>query len=96
MLSMGLVVSLGLLVILAKLDWKKKIWVISHPLTMDIGVFILLTLIHWGTFSGVMVATVGALFTSLTLSLMKWLYGHIENNRYFPGVFNILDKIKDP
>lgn len=95
MLSMGFVVALGLLVVLAKLDWRKKMWVISHPLTMDIAVFIAFTLIHWGTFSGVMVAAVGALFTSITLSCAKWAVGHVKDNRYYPGVFNVIHKLTE-
>ena len=95
MLEMGIVVSLGLLVVLAKLPWRQKMWCISNPLTMDIAIFIVLTLIHWGTFSGVMVATVGALFTSIVLSIARWLYGHVENNKYFPGVFNVIERIRE-
>lgn len=94
MLEMGLVVSLGLLVVLAKLPWRHKMWVISHPVTIDVIVFIVLTYLHWGTFSGVMVATVGALFTSIVLSLARWLYGHVESNKYFPGIFNVLEKLR--
>lgn len=94
MFSMGLVVALGLLVVMAKLDWRRRMWMLSHPLTMDISVFIFLTLIHWGTFSGVMVATVGALFTSIVMSGGRWLFGHVTNNRYYPGVFNVVDKLK--
>ena len=94
MFSFGLVVALGLLVILAKLDWKKRIWMFSHPLTMDLSCFVVLTLLHWGTFSGVMVATVGALFTSITMSVGKWLFGYIVGRRYFPGRFNVVDKLR--
>lgn len=94
MLSMGLVVALGLLVVMAKLPWKQRMWMISHPVTMDVSVFILLTMVHWGTFSGVMVATVGALFTSLVLSGARWLYGHVEKGRYYPGKFNVIDKLR--
>ena len=95
MLSMGIVVALGLLVVLAKLDGRRKMWVISHPLTMDIGVFIVFTFLHWGTFSGVMVAAVGALFTSITLSCAKWAVGYAKDNRYYPGVFNVINKLKE-
>lgn len=96
MLSTGLVVALGLLVVMAKLDWRKRMWMLSHPLTMDVSVFIFLTVIHWGTFSGVMAATVGALFTSITMSAGKWLFGSVKDNRYTPGMFNVLDKLKEP
>lgn len=95
MLEMGFVVSLGLLVVLAKLPWRHKMWVISHPVTIDVIVFIVLTYLHWGTFSGVMVATVGALFTSIVLSIARWLYGHVDGTKYFPGVFNVVEKLRD-
>lgn len=95
MLEMGIVVSLGLLVVLAKLPWRHKMWCISHPIFMDVTVFIFLTAIHWGSFSGVMVAAVGALFTSLVLSGARWLYGHIENGRYYPGIFNVIERIRE-
>lgn len=95
MLEMGFVVSLGLLVVLAKLPWRHKMWCISHPVFMDSIVFVMLTTVHWGTFSGVMVATVGALFTSIVLSIARWLYGHVDGTKYFPGVFNVGEKLRD-
>lgn len=91
---MGLLVALGLLVSLAKLPWRHKLWMTGHPLLMDAIVFVFLIAIHWGTFSGVMVATIGALFCSLTLSAARWLIGHISNGKYFPGKFDVLHKIK--
>lgn len=93
MLELGILVALGLLVTLAKLPWKAKMWVISHPLTIDAMVFIALTAVHWGTFSGVMVATIGAFFCSVVLSIARWLCGHVDNNRYFPGKFNMINKL---
>lgn len=94
MLEMGIVVSLGLLVVLAKLSWRMKMWVISHPVFMDVAVFIFLTAVHWGTFSGVMIATVGALFTSIVLSAARWAVGHVVDNTYYPGVWNVVDKLR--
>jgi hypothetical protein len=93
MLEMGFVVALGLLVSMAKLSWRKKLWMTSHTLFMDAVVFSFLTIIHWGSFSGVMIATVGALFCSVTLSLCGWLFGRIESNRYYRGVFDVSEKL---
>lgn len=93
MIEMGLIVGLGLLVTLVKLPWRGKMWVISHPLLMDAIVFVFLTAIHWGTFSGVMVATIGALFCSITLGVAKWLVGHVRGNTYYPGVFNVVRRL---
>lgn len=93
MLEMGLIVGIGLLVSLAKMNWHWRMRVLSSPLTIDLLVFIVLTLIHWGTFSGVMVATIGALFCSLTLSAARKLFGYIESGAYKPGMFDVSDKL---
>jgi hypothetical protein len=93
MLEMGLLVALGLLVTLAKLPWRWKLWMTSRPLLLDAIVFTFLIAIHWGTFSGVMVATIGALFCSLTLSLARKCIGFVEGERYVPGWFNVQGKL---
>lgn len=93
MIEMGLVVAFGLLVSLAKLPWRQKVWMTSHPLFMDIAVFVLLSVLHWGTFSGMMVATVGALFCSVTLSLARIVIGHVDRGEYHPGWMNIGDRL---
>ena len=95
MIEMGVVVGLGLLVTLVKMTWKWRMAMLSNPLLVDMMIFIGLLLIHWGTFSGVMVATVGAMTCSLTLSGARALYGHIEAGRYYPGYFDISSKLKD-
>ena len=42
-------------------------------------------MIHWGTFSGVMAATVAGLLTSLATSGLKRLVGYIDGDKYWPG-----------
>ena len=93
MLELGVLVAAGLIVTFAKLPWKWRLWMLSHPVFMDILIFAALTLVHWGTFSGVMVATIGSLFCSITLSCGRWLIGCIEKNIYYPGVFNVINKL---
>lgn len=93
MLEMGVVVGLGLLVILVKMSWRWKMWVLSHPLFVDCLVFSILVVLHWGTFSGVMVATVGALFCSIVLSVTTWLVGRYVNGKYKAGHFDVGAKL---
>jgi hypothetical protein len=88
MLEMGLIVAIGLTVTFIKLSWRNRLRMLSHPVAMDIGVFALLCFLHWGTFSGVMVATVGALFCSVFLSIGRWAFGYIEGGKHVPGRFN--------
>lgn len=94
MITNGFLVALGLLVILAKLPWRSKLWCTSHPLLIDLMVFVLLTLLHWGTFSGVMVATIAAFFCSVVLSLARRTIGHVKDGLYFRGFFDVIDKLQ--
>ena len=93
MFEAGIVVGLALLVTLAKMPWPWKLRVLSHPLMVDVFVFIGLLMIHWGTFSGVMVATIGAFVVSLILSAGRWLFGYIENGKYVEGKFYMGHKL---
>jgi hypothetical protein len=89
MIEMGLVVALGLIILYARCGWKTRLWINSHPLFMDVAVFAFLNLLHWGTFSGLMVAAVGALFCSLTISAARKWIGYIENGKYVPGFVDL-------
>ena len=93
MLEMGIVVALGLLVMLAKMPWKWKMRIISNPLIVDMSIFVVLTIVHWGTFTGVMVATVGALMCSVVLSIARRLVGYIESGVYIRGWTDVSTKL---
>lgn len=93
MLEMGIIVALGLIVMYAKLSWRKRIWINSNALLVDIGVFAFLNVLHWGTFSGVMVAAVGALFCSLTISAARRVFGYVVAGVYTPGYIDVRTKL---
>lgn len=64
-------------------------WVLrrlGNPWTLDIVVALLLFWMHWGTFSGVMIATFASGMWSICVRLARWWLGYIRNNRYFFGV----------
>lgn len=89
MFESGAVICLGLAMWFGKSSWRTRMFLLSHPLAIDILVFTLLTLIHWGTFSGVMAATIGALMCSILLTTGRSLFGHIENGKYIRGAYDI-------
>jgi hypothetical protein len=95
MLESGAVVCLGLVMWFTKCGWRTRLFLLSHPLAIDILVFVVLTIIHWGTFSGVMAATAGALMTSLLLSLGRKCFGHITKGKYIPGIWDVSSKLGD-
>lgn len=93
MIEMGLLVAIGLVTMFAKLSWRKRMWLLSRPLLLDVTVFIGLNALHWGTFSGVMIAAIGALACSMLISFGRKAFGYIEKNVYFPGWLNISHKL---
>ena len=85
MIATGITVFLGLALIFAKLPRRTMLRALKHDLMIDIAVTVLVLLIHWGTFEGVMAATIAGLLTSLGTSSLKRLVGYIDGNSYFPG-----------
>lgn len=96
MIEMGIIVGTGLLVTLVKMNWIWRMRMLSSPLVVDALIFIVLMVLHWGSYSGVMVASVGALTCSLTLSAARSLYGHVEAGVYQRGYFDIGAKLTEP
>jgi len=88
-LMTGLMVFLGVALILAKFPRRLMLKALHHDVALDLLVSVLVLIIHWGTFSGVMAATVAGLLTSLATSGAKRLFGHIHGDRYFHGVFHL-------
>ena len=93
MFEMGIVVGLALLVSLSKMSWPWKLRVLSSPFLMDALIFLGLLILHWGSFSGVMVATIGAFMCSLVLSAGRYFFGHVQNGRYIAGKFDMGHKL---
>lgn len=89
MLETGFVVALGLVVWWSNCGWGTRLWLLSHSLFVDLAIFTFLTAVHWGTFSGVMAATVGALIASLMLKGARAIYGFKKDGKYVPGVVSI-------
>jgi hypothetical protein len=89
MIEMGLIVALGLIVTFWKMSWRWRLRMLSNPVLVDVLIFGTLTFLHWGTFSGVMVATIGALTCSLILSAGRWAFGYMERGKHVAGRFTI-------
>jgi len=89
MFESGAVICLGLAMWFGKCSWKARIRLLSHPLAIDILVFTVLTFLHWGTFSGVMSATVGALMTSILLTAGRKAFGFYEGGIYKRGMWDV-------
>lgn len=81
MLETGFVVFLAIALILAKLPRRMLLKILGHDLAIDVMVTVVTLVIHWGTFSSVMAATVAGLLTSLAASSAKRLFGYVDGQR---------------
>ena len=89
MIMTGLMVFLGVALILAKLPRRMMLKALNHDVALDLTVSAIVLAIHFGTFSGVMAATVAGLLMSLATSAAKRLFGYIDGKNYVPGVLNL-------
>lgn len=85
MLTTGFMIFLGMAMILLKLPRRLMLKALKYDLLIDLAVSLLVLVIHYGTFSGVMAATVAGLMTSIATSGMKRLFGYIDGNCYYVG-----------
>ena len=73
--------------ILAKLKRRWLLKALNNELLLDVAVSGITLALHWGTFSGVMAATVAGVLNSIATSAARRLIGHIDGNTYHPGIF---------
>jgi hypothetical protein len=89
MFATGSAVFLALLLILAKLPRRLMLRMLRYDVALDVGVTLLVMFLHWGSFDGVMAATVAGLMTSFATSAAKRLVGYIRDGQYVPGVIHL-------
>lgn len=85
----GFSIFLSLLLLMVKLKRRLVLRLLHHDALLDLAVTLLVLFIHWGSFEGVMAATIAGLFTSMATSLAKRLVGHLDGRQYHPGVFRL-------
>lgn len=85
----GIAIFGAVAALLAKLRRRWMLRALNHDLAIDLAVSATTLIVHWGTFSGVMGATVAGLLTSVATSAAKRLFGYIRGNAYYPGVFYV-------
>jgi len=89
MFTTGFAIFLSLLFVLAKLKRRLMLRLLHYDVLLDIVVTVFVLFVHWGSFEGVMAATIAGLFTSMATTLAKRLFGHIAGDKYYPGRFRL-------
>ena len=89
MFTTGLAIFLGLVVIFIKLPRRTMLRWLRYDILLDLAVTLIVLVVHFGTFSGVMAATFAGLLTSVGTSLAKRVFGYIQGDQYFPGLIRL-------
>jgi hypothetical protein len=82
----GIIIFAGLLLLFVKLPRKISLWLLGHPLGLDLSVSVLAYALHFGTFTGVMAAAVAGLMCSGFTALGRKAFGYVHRGVYYPGV----------
>lgn len=89
MITTGILVFMGVALLFAKLPRRRMLMLLHHDLKLDIAVTVVVLAVHWGTFSGVMAASVCGVLCSIFTSSLKRLLGSIHAGRYYPGIIRL-------
>lgn len=87
MFMSGFVLIISLTLIFWKIPRRKALWLLGKPLMLDIMVMVTMTIVHWGTFTGLMAAAFAGLMCSLFTTAGRWAFGYIEGGKHIPGKF---------
>lgn len=89
MIASGVFVFLSVLLIFLKLSRRWQLRLLGKPLLLDLSVASATLLLHWGTFTGVMAATIAGLLTSVATSLARRVFGYALGGAYHPGLLHV-------
>lgn len=89
MIASGIFVFLSVLLIFFKLSREWQLRLLGRPLVLDLSVAAVTLLVHWGTFTGVMAATIAGLLTSLATTLARRVFGYKKAGSYHAGWLSI-------
>ena len=89
MFTTGLAIFLGLVFIFIKLPRRTMLRWLRYDILLDLAITLIVLVVHFGTFSGVMAATFAGLLTSVGTSLAKRIFGYIQGDQYFPGLIRL-------
>lgn len=88
MIETGFIVFLSLAVLAWRLPRKAKLWLLGHPLWLEVPFGIAAYMLHYGTFSGMMAAAVAVIMIFMCVQFGKWLIGYTLNGRYHKGIID--------
>lgn len=81
----GTIVFISLAIVFWRFPKRLKLWLLGHPLWLEIPFAILAYVLHYGTFSGMMAAATAACICFVFVQIMRKMIGYIDKTGYQPG-----------
>lgn len=85
-MAMSLATAFGFFMLMIGAPRLLMLRLLGVPFVLDALGTVFLFWMHWGTFSGIMVATFAAGMWSLMVRFARFWIGYIEGGRYYFGV----------
>ncbi len=84
----GTIVFLSLIVIFWRLPKTSRLWLLGHPLWLEIPFGLAAYVLHYGTFSGMMAAATAVCICFAFTQIMRKLVGYIADGRRVMGAWS--------
>ena len=85
MIETGFLIFAGVGLLLLKLPRRTALRILQYDLMLDVAITVLVMALHYGTYSGLVAASVAGLCASLATSGLKRLVGFVDGDTYYPG-----------
>lgn len=92
LLGMGVLGAIGMFILVMRLPRGLMLRLLGTPFILDVGFTALMFWMHWGTFSGVMVATFAGMMGSVAISMARRCIGYRDRSGYHKGWFDGRDE----
>lgn len=94
MFTAAFVLLFGLLFVGVKLPRRYILVALHYGAVVDVVASILLYVLHWGTYSGLMAAAAAGMMCSVVTTVARKLFGEIDDGKYKRGFIKINPQMK--
>lgn len=88
LIGMGVLGAIGMFIVLMRLPRMLMLRLLGMPGFLDVAFTALMFWMHWGTFSGVMVATFAGMCGSAAISTARKCIGYTDGDGYHKGLWD--------
>lgn len=78
MFALAFAIFLGFIFLFIKLPSRITLRALGKPLALDLSITILATVLHWGSFSGVIIGGLAGMMASIFSTSARFLVGYID------------------